>query len=496
MKSASAPNDPWEPLPKAGWDRAAAGHLLRRIGWTATPEAIDQALADGLTATVERAFPVKAQLLPEPKVISELRAASAQFGKDRRGATATQRRNLQREARERFRDALREISLLWLQNAHQPDRAAVEKWVLFLSDVYVIGAQKVRNTVLIHDHLALLQAHAFGSAPELTKAVSRSPAMINYLDLQASKREAPNENFARELFELFVLGEGNYTEQDIKEAARAFTGYRQRDNRFVFARRQHDAGSKTIFDHSGNFSGDDVIALAYRQEAAARFLPTELIRFYLTDQALPEGQIAALGQWWRHTDFDLRQLALRFFQSRPFFAAEFRARFIKSPVQFYLGLMQDLQLDVAPLQRFTLQPLQQMGPMLFNPPNVRGWIGGRSWINSATLAARRQLVQSLFEGIDERRLNADEQVELAAAQSRGSSHFSIESADLARQLPAHDPQTAARQLIDKFLPAAVSSEFYQVVVDALPPANSPDQQDRARLLIWETLLQTPAYQLC
>src|SRR5690606_12550198 len=145
------------------------------------------------------------------------------------------------------REAAQNLALDLLQRGRSPEQTAVEKWLLFLGDIYVVSEQKVRRASLLHRHHEILREHAFGPAPALTKAVSRSPAMIVYLDLQQSRRQAPNENFARELFELFVLGEGHYTEADIKQAARAFTGYRQRDGHFQFVRRDHDAGEKTVF---------------------------------------------------------------------------------------------------------------------------------------------------------------------------------------------------------------------------------------------------------
>src|SRR4029077_9127772 len=137
-------------------------------------------------------------------------------------------------------------------------------WVLFLSDVYVVSAEKIRNTAHLFEHFDILARHGLGPAPALTKAVSRSPAMVIYLDLNQSQRRAPNENFARELFELFVLGEGNYTEQDIKEAARAFTGYRAQplDGGFRYVENQHDPTDKTVFGKTGKFTGDEVIDLA------------------------------------------------------------------------------------------------------------------------------------------------------------------------------------------------------------------------------------------
>ena len=408
-------------------------------------------------------------------------------------APDVEKRILQREAREQMQHALQDMSLRWLQFAANPDHAAFAKWTLFLGDVYVVGAPKVINTAQIWQHFDLIGQHALGSAPTLTKAVSRSPAMIEYLDLNQNRREAPNENFDRELFELFVLREGPYSENDIREAARAFTGYRARLDQFTFIRKLHDSGAKTVFKHTGRFTGDQVIDLAYLQPAAGIFLPHELVEFYLSDTP-------------RHARCARRlvaRAALRFARAGPaffwqpvIFSPEYRGNFIKSPVQLYLGLLQDLDLNVTPLPRPTLTALRQMGQLLYNPPNVRGWVGGRNWINSATLAARRRLVESLFTSLNEERLNADEQRELAAVRTSGLDRFTVSPAqfsDLAKLAPA----AAADELLGNFLALPASSEFRDRVSQFLSPGTSDQAQRHRRVRRAATvLLQSPEYQLC
>ncbi len=433
-------------------------------------------------------------LLQKPKLVERLEEDTPDFAKRLREASQEQKRFLQKEARDRSQQAMQDMSIKWLQFAAEPAHAAQEKWTLFLGDVYVVGYEKIKNAAHIFDHHAALRRHSFGKAPVLTKVVSRTPAMIRYLDLQVSKRDAPNENFARELFELFLLGEGNYTEKDIKEAARAFTGYRQRYGEFTFAPKQHDDRAKTIFGKTAPFTGDGVIDLAYKQPGAATYLPNQLARFYLTDSALPPDRLAALGQWWRGQNFDLRALAHRFFGSRLFFADSYRGNYIKSPIQFYLALVQDLQLDVAPLARQVLGSLRQMGQTLYNPPNVRGWVGGRQWINSATLGSRRQLVQTLFSPINEANLNADEQVEIVAARAEGKDRFVVD-ADRLKAFAGLSAEEAATRFLDTFLPGSVDSAYRKEVAAFLKDGNAAQLTQRVRNAAI-TLLQSPEYQLC
>ncbi len=492
-----AANEAWEPLSPAEWNAGAASHLLRRAGWTARPDDIAQAREEGLSATLDRLFPAQPARFAQPRLVAHLQADTPEIARGLVQAPAgDEKRRMQREARERTQLAVQDMSIKWLQFAAEPANAAVAKWTLFLSDVYVVGVDKVKNAVLIWEHFDILARHAFGSAPALAKAVSRSPAMVAYLDLNQSRRGAPNENFARELFELFLLGEGHYSEQDIKEAARAFTGYRQQFGVFRLAPGQHDATPKTIFGHTGRFTGDDVVDLAFQQPAAAAFLPHEMVKFYLTDAALPSEYLAALGGGWRRRDFDLRALAQRFFGSRLFFDPSFRGDFIKSPVQLYLGLVQDLGLSVAPLPRQVLVPLRQMGQMLFNPPNVRGWVGGRNWINSATLSVRRQLAESLFTPIHEEALTADEQIELVAARANGINNFTATDALLA-PLARLDAAAATERLLANFLALPAAPPFRDSVRHFLAADHASEAQKLQRLRrATVTLLQSPEYQLC
>lgn len=488
-----SPAEAWQPLPAHAWDAAAARHLLRRAGWTARPAEVERAQAEGLPRTLEHLFPAAPPPFARPESVAALEAELPELTRRLRAAPAEERTGLQRELRERTTHAFQDLGLAWLRFAATPGHEAFAKWGLFLGDIYVVSQAKVRQPGLIHAHQEILFRHGLGRAPTLAKAVSRSPAMIMYLDLQASRKGAPNENFARELFELFTLGEGHYTEQDIKEAARAFTGYRQLLGQVRVVPREVDDTPKTVFGRTGRFGGDDVIDLAYAQPAAATFLPGELARFYLTDAPLPAEHLAALGAAWRAAGFDLRWLARTFFGSRLFFEPDFRGNLIKSPVQLYLGLLQDLRLDVTPLPRRTLAPLRQMGQTLYQPPNVRGWVGGRRWINSATLAARRQLVLALLAPLDETLLNADERADLDAARAAGRGRFVVGEEDLA-PYAALDPDAFATRLTGDLLPAAVD-DAYRAALRAFVAGADPDRTDRARAAL-AAVLQSPDYQLC
>jgi len=497
MTYSLSPQEAWQPLAENEWNAEAARHLLRRAGWTALPAEVRRATQEGLAATLDRLFPAEPIFIPEPASIERLAEELPTRHERLAQAPPEERRALYRQERERSQAALLDLSLAWLQFAAEPANAAFEKWVLFLSDVYVVASEKVNLAPLIYWHFDLIARHALGPAPVLTKAISRSPAMVQYLDLGQNRREAPNENFARELFELFLLGEGNYTERDIKEAARAFTGYRLHPQvGFVYAPRQHDDGAKTVFGHTGDFTGDQVIDLAYTLPAAGAFLPHEMVKFYLADAMIPPEYLLALGDRWRAADYNLRWLALAFFGSRMFFAPEFRGEFIKSPVQLYLGLVQDMSLDVIPLPRYVINPLRQMGQTLYNPPNVRGWVGGRNWINSTSLAARRTLIETLFHPIREDNLTADERAVVVAARAEHRGDFIVGDDRLA-PLAGLDPDEVVRSLAGGLLSTPADASFREALRNfiASAGANPREQQRRLRRALI-TLLESPEYQLC
>jgi uncharacterized protein (DUF1800 family) len=493
------PATAWQALPDAEWNADAARHLLRRAGWTATKAAVERAQREGLAATLDRLFPAAPALFPEPEMIARFAADAPGYAEREKAAdTPEAKRLLQRERREHAQTAIQDMSLRWLQYAAVPENTAFAKWVLFLSDIYVVGFDKVDHPAFIYRHFDLIGRNGLRSAPALSKEISHSPAMMIYLDLNQNQRGAPNENFARELFELFVLGEGNYTEKDIKEAARAFTGYRLRvpTGEVYFLPKQHDDGAKTVFGHTGNWNGDDVIDLAYGRPAAGAFVPHELVKFYLSDTMLPREYLYALGDRWRtEGSYDLRWLAQSFFGSRLFFAPEFRGEFIKSPIQFYLGLVQDLDLDVVPLPRLVLNPLRQMGQVLYTPPNVRGWVGGRAWINSASLAARRTMVELLFNPIDEAKLNADERTDLAPEHADGNDHFTVADERLEPLLDL-PPATVIQGLETDFLPVPTAPAFRASLSQFITAGGTEPERLRRLRRATMTLLQSPEYQLC
>ena len=485
------PHSAWSPIDSSDWSHDSARHLALRLGFSQHPQIVEAVERMGPDGTV-REWLGEIVSLPPPQDIVSMTADRPDYPGQMREASQAEREAARRALRRRMQDVYQDHAMGWYAFARDPRRSAQEKLVLFFENVWVVSFAGVRDAEALFRYQQAIRRHMGGSYPEMCKALAVEPAMVRYLNLDRNSRTSPNENFARELFELFCLGEGNYSETDIKEAARALTGYTvNRQNEVRLARQRFDSTQKTIFAETGNFDLPGVIDLVFRQPAAATFLPAELCSFYLTDEGVQPELIEALGEDWRQSDFSIPHLIRRFFSSRLFYDPAYRGCMIKSPAQFYLGLLQDLDLDVFPSPRRTSNLLRQMGQPFCNPPNVRGWVGGRRWINTATLAARRQLVDTLLRPVQLNGLNADERNAVAAAQQAGHGRFSV---DIERSdfLHTKDPNKLGGMLA-KRLHAVPDSDRMAVICAAV--AEGLNGPRRAAACLGACLVD-PAYNLC
>ena len=485
------PPQAWRPLPKSAWNEDTARHLLMRIGFSARPEALEKAVDAGMLASIRQSF-AKARVMTPTESLKEVAEGYRTLRQRQEGLPEPERRKIRQAMNKKRRTTLEEITVNWLQNAAEPQNSAFEKWGLFWENIFVVTAQKVKNPVMLYRFQNVLRRNSFKSLAVLAKAVSKDPAMIVFLDLQQNKKGKPNENFARELFELFLLGEGNYSENDIKEASRAFTGYRQVNGQYRFIQNQHDSSKKTVFGKTGNWTGDDIVDLALQQPAARTFIPGELCKHYLCDQNIPQKYLQTLGDQWAAHNFDLNWLASTFFSSRLFYHQQFRGNKIKSPFEFLIGLVQDLDLDLAPLPKHVIPAIRGMGQNYLNPPNVRGWGGGQRWINSATLIQRRLVVEGLFNPPDQNRLNSDEVRALEIAREAGQGRFFVtrKQGETWANLP---PEERLDLMTRSWLVSPLGGEERKKLIKFLRDnQSSPLPATRAVAI---TILQSPQYQL-
>lgn len=419
-----------EPLNKSGWTLAAAAHLLSRAGFGGCPAEVRALHAKGMDGAVDSLLgaPDDSDLFPPPSAstpqnLLEQRTMLQQKSEE-------QRKAMEAEIRRTEQQRMADLRFWWLNRMRWSPFPAREKAVLFWHGHWATSVEKVKNSFAMWQQNETLRAHALGRFEPMAQEISRDPAMMRYLDLVQSKRGQPNENFARELMELFTLGEGHYTEEDIRESARAFTGYRinPENQQFVFAERQHDDGLKTFFGFEGNFSGTDIVGFLASDPQCSKFLCRKLWTYYAAENP-SQNLVDALGEAYRKEHLDTNRLLRVIFRSREFYGPDIVHSQIKSPVQWLVQACKELEI---PLPRDSGGILQQLGQTLFAPPNVKGWEGGRSWISSATLLLRYNIAGKIVrqEGLDPDKILPPELDGRTACEVIGSRlfHFSMNPA--------------------------------------------------------------------
>jgi len=267
---------------------------------------------------------------------------------------------------------------------------------LFWHSHFATNAEKVKNARLMQQHIRLLRSQALGSFRILLEGISQDPAMLLWLGAEASRKAQPNENLARALMETFTLGPDHCTEDDIRDASRAFTGWFVLRNKLRYISREHDENEKQILGRKGNFARDDVLRIILEQPATSRRLVRKLYRWLISETEQPdEALISPLAESFAK-DYDVLKLVETMLRSNLFFSAAAHRRRIKSPVEFAIGIVKALEGTVSTTQ--LANDLADLGQNLYNPPTVKGWTGGQHWINSSAIVARQNLASALLRG--------------------------------------------------------------------------------------------------
>jgi uncharacterized protein (DUF1800 family) len=286
------------------------------------------------------------------------------------------------------------LAHLWLEKMHTDEFPLREKMVLFWHNHFVSDIQKVKISYAMWRQNQLFREMAFGNYRELTRRILYDNAMLAYLDNTQNKANKLNENLSRELLELFTLGVGNYTETDIKEGARALAGLSIGDQGGQYYRAFEDKGTKTYLGKTGNWKADDMVELIFAHPKAGELLATKFLKYFVTDN--PSATlIADYTAAFRKADFEMKPLFEKMVQDDRFI--ESQGQKIKDPVTYLLQLLYEFQLEVPPLPATQLYCNGQ-GMKLLNPPNVKGWDGGRSWLSSQKLLQRVEVVSLLANG--------------------------------------------------------------------------------------------------
>ncbi len=296
-----------------------------------------------------------------------------------------------KKLREQSREDLKNLNIRWLDEMINSEAQLREKVALFWHGHF---ACRVINSYFQQELLDVIRANALGSFKDLLRSVSKSAAMLQFLNNQQNKKQHPNENFAREVMELFTLGRGNYTENDIKEAARSFTGWGFNiGGDFIFKKNQHDIGSKTVLGKSGNFDGDDVINILLEQKQTALFIAKKIYKFFVNEN-VDAAKVEWLGNRFYQSDYNIKNLLEDIFISDWFYAEKNIGTKIKSPIELLAGIRRFLPMEMNNDQAQLLFQ-RTLGQVLFYPPNVAGWPGGKNWIDSSTLMLRLRIPQIL-----------------------------------------------------------------------------------------------------
>ncbi len=374
------------------WTWEKARHLLFRAGFGGKREEIQTILDKGLPAALDDLLSGPTRVMPEPKWLEEDKKIDP---REIRRMGEEERRLLQK----RNNQHTRELQGGWLQfmmSAPTPADMLYEKMVFFWHSHFATSAQKVKATPFLYNQLKLFHAHALGNFGDLLHAIIRDPAMLRYLDNDQNRKGQPNENLARELMELFSLGPGNYTEQDIREGARALTGYSLEPYQFRYRPFLHDAGSKTILGRTANFNGEDFINVILEQPACAEFMARKLWVYFASEAPTAE-VVRGLAAKFREAKYDIKTLLREIFRHPEFYSVEAMGTQIKSPLQLVAGTARTLGLAVSNFE-FYGRMLFTMGQVPYLPPNVKGWPGGRAWIDTSRLVTRYTFAEIIAEG--------------------------------------------------------------------------------------------------
>ncbi|MCG8331471.1 MAG: DUF1800 domain-containing protein [Chitinophagales bacterium] len=313
-------------------------------------------------------------------------------------AVLSNKNKLQKEDRNKLQQEEKKLlvqqNAAWLRRMANPQNdALLERMSLFWHGHFACESKIARLAI---QQLNSIRQHALGSFRDLVLAIAKDPAMIRYLNNQQNRKDQPNENFARELMELFTLGRGNYTEQDIKEAARAFTGWSSNKNgEYVFRARQHDYGVKTFMGKTGNFNGEEIIDIILEKQQTALFITKKIYRYFVNEQ-VDEMRVAKLADLFYQSNYNIYSLMWEIFNSDWFYAPSNMGNKIKSPTAFLAGMIRHL--NITDIDDRSLIGLQRaLGQILFKPPNVAGWPGGKTWVDNSTLMIRLQLAAVVYK---------------------------------------------------------------------------------------------------
>jgi uncharacterized protein (DUF1800 family) len=370
------------------------GHLMWRAGFGPAAAQLSS-LKDITPSQLYKALQKASAKKPDYIDVADDYLKGLMMGMDDAGKM--QKKELDRDERKKIqqhqREGIKNLNLTWLNGMVYSEAQLREKMSLFWHGHF---ASRNLNIFFQQSMLDVIRQDALGSFRDLLHGVSKSAAMLNFLNAQQNRKGHPNENFAREVMELFTLSRGHYSENDVKEAARAFTGWGANiKGDFVFRKFQHDDGSKTVLGKSGNFNGDEVLDILLDQKQTASFITQKIYRYFVND-IVDKQKAEWLSDRFYKNDYNISKLMEDIFTADWFYDEKNIGVRIKSPVELIAGIRRMLPMKLENEEALLLMQ-RILGQMLFYPPNVAGWPGGKSWIDSSTLMMRMRLPQLITD---------------------------------------------------------------------------------------------------
>ncbi len=444
-------------------ERFMVAHLLRRAGFGASKADLDAYTALGFEGAVDRLLNYQSvDDSAVEAVVARMRAENPVSSNEKNPEYG----NFDLEA------------AIWLARMTLSKRPLQEKMTLFWHGLLTSSIADVKNANLMYRQNSLYRTNALTTNfKDMVKAVARDPAMLIYLDNNTNRKGKPNENWARELMELFTLGIGNYTETDVKEGARAFTGWTvNRDGQFVFNRQQHDTDSKTFLGVTGNLDGDDMIDIIFTQPAHGKYMARRLIRTFVFDTP-DDAMVNRYAASYVQSGFNVRETVRQLLLSPEFRSDKSYFSIIKSPVEFTIGALRALSANMTDLKAWRNYSLQMrtMGQQIYAPPDVSGWNGNRSWMNSTTYYTRANLALQLVSVEND---------------------TTIDPTEIANAAGLNTPEAAIDYFLDLLVqsdaPADYRSELLKFTGTSFKDARDKDGKLRGLVRL---IMSTPAYQM-
>ena len=368
-------------------------HLFQRAGFGATPAQMkefgEKSPEKALKFLLTDSEKINQLVIIDEEIAMVMKKKTLRNMLDRKSLPAEEIKEQIKE----YREQLTDLNFSWVKNMASGESMLQEKMTLFWHGHF---ACRLRQPLLVQVQNNVIRENALGKFSDLLLAISKDPGMLQFLNNQQNKKNSPNENFAREVMELFTLGHGNYTEKDIKEAARAFTGWGANPKgEFVFRTNQHDDGEKTFQSKTGNLKGEDILNIILQNPKTSTFICTKIYRYFV-NEIVDYQIIEQMTKRFHSTDYDIKDLMEYIFKSDWFYKQENIGTRIKSPVELLVGLQRNFGIQFERKQP-VLFIQKSLGQILFYPPNVAGWSGGKNWIDSSTLMTRMKLPELIFK---------------------------------------------------------------------------------------------------